>query len=343
MGEVGITPIPAPETDLDFGVAWHYGDPHREQRLLIVGEASVDLSHWGVVTVTGVDRLAWLHSLTTAFLDNLGPNVSRIALILSPHGHVEQELHVTDDGETTWLITPPNTSEALITYLNSMRFMLRVDVTDVSEEFAVVWEPVHELDPNVTTWLTPDEFAGIENAGDTYVDKYVAARPEPFLGRQVIVPREKLQDRLAQFPNRAGTWAYNAIRTAAAVPQLAHETDHKSLPHELGWIGSGVHLQKGCYRGQETVARVYNLGKPPRRLVLLHLDGSDSDLPVHGDEVTTTAGKVIGFIGTPARHYELGPIATAVIKRSTPIDETLHVMHNGNVITANQELVISAS
>jgi len=162
------------------------------------------------------------------------------------------------------------------------------------------------------------------------------------LGRQVIVPREKLQDRLAQFPNRAGTWAYNAIRTAAAVPQLAHETDHKSLPHELGWIGSGVHLQKGCYRGQETVARVYNLGKPPRRLVLLHLDGSDSDLPVHGDEVTTTAGKVIGFIGTPARHYELGPIATAVIKRSTPIDETLHVMHNGNVITANQELVISA-
>jgi len=141
--------------DLDFGVAWHYGDPHREQRLLIAGEASVDLSHWGVVTVTGVDRLSWLHSLTTAFLDNLGPNVSRIALILSPHGHVEQELHVTDDGETTWLITPPNTSEALITYLNSMRFMLRVDVTDVSEEFAVVWEPVHELDPNVTTWLTP--------------------------------------------------------------------------------------------------------------------------------------------------------------------------------------------
>lgn len=342
MGEVGITPIPAPESDLDFGVAWHYGDPHREQRLLIAGEASVDLSHWGVVTVTGVDRLSWLHSLTTAFLDSLESNVSRIALILSPHGHVEQELHVVDDGETTWLITPPNTATVLTNYLNSMRFMLRVEVTDVSEEFAVVWEPVHELDPDVTTWLTPDEFAGIENAGNTYVEKYVIARPEPFRGRQVIVPRAMLQERLEQFPNRAGTWAYNAIRTAAAVPQLAHETDHKSLPHELGWIGSGVHLQKGCYRGQETVARVYNLGKPPRRLVLLHLDGSDSDLPSHGDEVTTTAGKVVGFIATPARHYELGPIATAVIKRSTPIDETLHVMHNGNVITANQELVISA-
>jgi len=347
MDKIKITPIPAPETDLDFGVAWHYGDPHREQRLLVAGEASVDLSHWGVVTVTGVDRLSWLHSLTTAFLDNLEPHVSRIALILSPHGHVEQELHVVDDGETTWLITPPNTATALTTYLNSMRFMLRVDIADVSEEFAVVWEPVHSIDRdadhNVITWLTPDEFAGADNAGETYVDKYVVARPEPFLGRQVIVPRAMLAERLDLFPHRAGTWAYNAIRTAAAVPQLAHETDHKSLPHELGWIGSGVHLQKGCYRGQETVARVYNLGKPPRRLVLLHLDGSESELPAHGDEVATVAGKVIGFIGTAARHYELGPIATAVIKRSTPIDETLHVMHEGNVITANQEIVISAN
>jgi folate-binding protein YgfZ len=353
MGEVGITPIPAPESDLDFGVAWHYGDPHREQRLLVAGEASVDLSHWGVVTVTGVDRLSWLHSLTTAFLENLGPHVSRIALILSPHGHVEQELHVVDDGETTWLITPPNTATALTAYLNSMRFMLRVEVTDVSEEFAVVWEPVHALDPSVITWLTPNEFSGAGTAGggsagegyagEGYVDKYVAARPELFLGRQVIVPRLMLAERLDQFPHRAGTWAYNAIRAAAAVPQLARETDHKSLPHELGWIGSGVHLQKGCYRGQETVARVYNLGKPPRRLVLLHLDGSDSDLPSHGDEVTTAAGKVIGFIATPARHFELGPIATAVIKRSTPVDETLHVLHDGNVITANQELVVTNS
>ena len=341
MGEVGITPIPAPESDLDFGVAWHYGDPHREQRLLIAGEASVDLSHWGVVTVTGVDRLSWLHSLTTAFLENLEPYVSRIALILSPHGHVEQELHVVDDGETTWLITPPNTATARTAYLNSMRFMLRVEVADRSDEFAVVWEPVHAVDPSVITWLTPDEFSGAGIAGVGYVDKYVAARPELFLGRQVIVPRSMLAERLDQFPYRAGTWAYNAIRTAAAVPQLARETDHKSLPHELGWIGSGVHLQKGCYRGQETVARVYNLGKPPRRLVLLHLDGSDSDLPSHGDEVTTAAGKVIGFIATPARHYELGPIATAVIKRSTPVDETLHVVHDGNVITANQELVVS--
>jgi len=346
MSDKSVTPIPAPDSDLDFGVAWHYGDPHREQRLLLAGEASVDMSHWGVVTVTGVDRLSWLHSLTTAFLDNLEPTISRIALILSPHGHVEQELHVVDDGDTTWLITPPNTAPVLTDYLNSMRFMLRVEVTNVSDEFAVVWEPIREIDVSAVTWLTPDEFAGTTNTAniadtaEVFVDKYVQARPEIFMGRQVIVPRAMLGERLDQFPNRAGTWAYNAIRTAAAVPQLAHETDHKSLPHELGWIGSGVHLQKGCYRGQETIARVYNLGKPPRRLVLLHLDGSDSDLPAHGDEVTTAQGKVIGFIGTAARHFELGPIATAVIKRSTPTDETLHVLHEGNVITANQEVVV---
>lgn len=348
MGEVGITPIPAPESDLDFGVAWHYGDPHREQRILLSGEASVDLSHWGVVTVTGVDRLTWLHSLTTADLEGLEPRASRTALILSPHGHVEHELHVVDEGETTWLIVPPNTSAGLVDYLNSMRFMMRVEVSEVSKEYAVVWEPVRQVDESVPTWLTPAEFAGLDatnsgtHRGGT-ADKYIVARPEPFLGRQVIVPRDRLQKRLDQFPNRAGTWAFNAIRVAAGVPQWAHETDHKTLPHELGWIGSGVHLSKGCYRGQETVARVHNLGKPPRRLVLLHLDGSESDLPEHGDEVRTAAGKVVGSIGTAARHYELGPIATAVIKRSTPSDETLHVIHDGNVITANQELVVSAS
>ena len=93
----------------------------------------------------------------------------------------------------------------------------------------------------------------------------------------------------------------------------------------MGWIGRAVHLDKGCYRGQETVARVQNLGKPPRRLVLLHLSGDSDELPSAGTPVDFS-GRAVGFVGTALHHYELGPIALAVIKRSIPEDATLSVV-----------------
>ena len=81
-------------------------------------------------------------------------------------------------------------------------------------------------------------------------------------------------------------------------------------------------MNKGCYRGQETVAKVFNLGQPPRKLVRLHLDGSMVAMPEHGAKVYLE-DKEVGFMATVARHYELGPIALAVIKRNVPVDATL--------------------
>src|SRR6478735_4051768 len=126
---------------VDLGVAAHYGDPLREQRLLVEGLAVVDLSHRGVVTVTGPDRLSWLHSITTQDLTGLPPRESRETLVLSPKGHVEHSLHVVDDGETTWITTEPDDAAPLTAWLESMRFMLRVEVADVTAEWAVIGEP----------------------------------------------------------------------------------------------------------------------------------------------------------------------------------------------------------
>jgi folate-binding protein YgfZ len=116
---------------------------------------------------------------------------------------------------------------------------------------------------------------------------------------------------------------------------LLFETDHKSIPNELGFINKAVHMDKGCYRGQETVAKVFNLGQPPRKLVRLHLDGSMVAMPEHGAKVFLE-DKEVGFIGTLARHYELGPIALALIKRNVPNDAVLVI----NEVTANQENLI---
>ncbi|HUC59029.1 MAG TPA: glycine cleavage T C-terminal barrel domain-containing protein, partial [Streptosporangiaceae bacterium] len=105
---------------------------------------------------------------------------------------------------------------------------------------------------------------------------------------------------------------------------------------EAGWIESAVHLSKGCYRGQETVARVHNLGHPPRRLVMLQLDGSQDVLPPHGEAVLSE-GQQVGFVGSSARHYEFGPIALALVKRNVPVTATLETAG----ISAAQEVIVS--
>jgi folate-binding protein YgfZ len=119
-------------------------------------------------------------------------------------------------------------------------------------------------------------------------------------------------------------WAFEAMRVEARRPRLRLETDHRTIAHEVGWIGTAVHLDKGCYRGQETVARVQNLGRPPRRLVLLHLSGESDVLPAAGTPVEL-AGRTVGFLGTALHHFELGPVALAVIKRALPVDSDLDV------------------
>ena len=122
---------------------------------------------------------------------------------------------------------------------------------------------------------------------------------------------------------------------ARGVPRFGVDTDHRTIPNEVGWIGPAVHLDKGCYRGQETVARVHTLGRPPRRLTLLHLDGTMNVLPAQGADVLLD-GRAVGFVGSSARHHELGPIALALLKRSTPVDAPL--LADG--IAAAQEVLV---
>ena len=335
--------VPPPEGSPDAGVPWHYGDPHAEQRALVAGRGAVDLSHRGVVTVSGSDRLGWLHSLTTQQLEGLSAGASTTALILSPHGHVEHELHIVDDGSTTWITVEPAAAPVLVAYLDSMRFMLRVEVADVTDDWAVIWQPVREVDTDYVTWLVPIDVAGMgrtdagaDRGGDA--SKYVDHRPGSLVGREILVPRSDIVAALGDAP--AGTWALEALRVAAGAPRLGAETDHRSLPHEVGWIGPAVHLSKGCYRGQEAVARVHNLGSPPRRLALLHLDGAAEVLPSHGDPVLL-GEREVGWIGSAARHYELGPIATAVLKRTVPIDAALTVRVGDTDVAAAQEAIVT--
>lgn len=293
------------EEGIDKGAIWHFGEVAKEQRALAEGRAWADLSHRSVIAIHGPDRLMWLHSLTTQFLEDLQPGQWREALILDPQGHIEQQLFLVDDGETTYLHLDGEKVTSLIAYLESMKFMLRVEVKDVSSDFAILRAP---------------------------------GKSDDIGGPYALVPRAELQETEDAFNSsnlQVGMWAIEAERIAQGRARISLDTDHKTIPNEIGALNKAVHMKKGCYRGQETVAKVFNLGHPPRRLVLLHLDGSNVELPKHGDAVYLD-GKEVGTLGTVARHYELGPIALALVKRNTPPTSTLTVAG----IAASQEILV---
>ncbi|WP_435974844.1 CAF17-like 4Fe-4S cluster assembly/insertion protein YgfZ [Streptomyces sp. Qhu_M48] len=289
----------------DEGVAAHYGDLFREQRSLADGLGFVDLSHRGVVAVTGDDRLSWLHLLVTQHMTDLAPGQATEALVLSANGHIEHALYLVDDGETVWAHVEPGTREELVAYLESMKFFYRVEVADRTDDIAVVHLPAGSI---------------------AEIPEGAVVRETPY-GRDLFLPRADLESFAGSHGPAAGMLAYEALRVEGHRPRLGFETDHRTIPHEVGLIGSAVHLQKGCYRGQETVARVQNLGKPPRRLVFLHLDGSEVLLPPHGTPLRLAAdgeeGRQLGFVTSAVRHHELGPIALALVKRNVPVDAPL--------------------
>lgn len=303
-------------TGIDAGTAWHYGDPIGEQRAAETGAVLIDHSNRCILTVSGPDRLTWLHTLTSQFLSGLADGEVTQALVLSPQGHVEHHFTVTELDQVTYLDTEPGAGAALLGYLDGMRFWSKVELADVSPDLALltiagpkasaVVEQVLSVPTPGTGRATALATGGLLRHHDDAVD--------------LMVPRSELGRTAASLIDGgavpAGSWAAEALRIPTRRPRWGVDTDERTIPNEVEWLVTAVHLEKGCYRGQETVARVHNLGRPPRRLVMLNLDGSAGRLPETGDPVTTAEGRVIGRVGAVAQHHEDGPIALALIKRT---------------------------
>ncbi|POH68634.1 MULTISPECIES: YgfZ/GcvT domain-containing protein [Cryobacterium] len=347
---------------IDVGVAAHYGSPNTEQRKLLAGTAIVDLSHRGVLSIAGPDRLTWLNSMSSQELRGLTPGQSTETLLLDPAGHLEYAIALIDDGVESWLLVEAAELPGLQAWLDRMRFTLRVQVVDHTLAYATIGTmaadpaalPLGPASPNGVPVVWHDPWSEVAPGGW----QYAADTDHPGAAwhwTEVLIPRSALpalRDAIAAGTvQAAGLLALEALRIAAWRPRGALDADERTIPHELDWLRSAVHLNKGCYRGQETVAKVHNLGHPPRRLVLLHLDGSDSVLPAHGDEVqgdrfvanAAPERRTVGAITSSAIHYELGPIALAVIKRTVPGTVTLHVLSQGLSITASQEVIVPES
>jgi folate-binding protein YgfZ len=335
--------------DRDAGVAAHYGNPVVEQRELEAGRAIVDLSNRSVLSITGPDRLSWLNSITSQNLLGLSAGESSETLLLDASGRLEYAVRLIEDGETLWLLVEHDEAEGLLAWLQSMRFMLRVEPADRTAELATIGSlgspalPIAA--PNGVPLVWNDPWREVAPGGHQYA---IGEHPgSGWTWSETLIPRDALSSVVARVRTGefavAGLLAVEALRIAAWRPRFATEVDEKTIPHELDWLRTAVHLTKGCYRGQETVAKVHNLGHPPRRLVMLHLDGSEGVLPARGSVVKVDVGgerRDVGLVTSSALHHELGPIALAVVKRSTDPDATLLVETDELTVAAAQVVVV---
>lgn len=331
-----MSAVPAPDSGPDAGAVWHYGDPLGEQRAGETDAILVDRSHRAVLTLTGKDRQSWLHNISTQHVSELPDGAGTQNLSLDGQGRVEDHWLQTELGGVTYLDTEPWRGEPLLNYLTKMVFWS--DVSPAAADLAVLSLLGPRLaDRTVLDALgldaLPVEWQSVAVTGGGFLRR-MPGTPDGPVEVDLLVPRAEAaawQQRLSLRP--AGVWAYEAHRVAALRPRLGVDTDERTIPHEVRWIGGpgqgAVHLDKGCYRGQETVARVHNLGKPPRMLALLHLDGS-VDRPATGDPVAA-GGRTVGRLGTVVEHVDLGPVALALLKRGIPADTQLAVGSDGEV------------
>jgi len=297
----------------------HFGNPLAEQRKLADGEAIVLREDQSVIEVSGEEAKKWLHSLTSQNILNLAPGDSTESLLLTPTGHVEFQLKIIATETSCLIITSQLSSEALLQWLNKMVFRTKVSIT--SPEYLVVGV-FRDLELDAPCWV--DGFSA-EPKGSV---RYAAERAEfPY--------REYLLTSLPEI-DRAGLMAFEALRIAAGRPELS-DIDDRSLPHEFDWLASAVHLSKGCYRGQEAVAKIHNLGHPPRRLIVLHLE--QGDVLANPGEAIFYGDKEVGKVLAGALHYELGSIALALVSRVTPYLD-LSIAVGENRYQATQQVLV---
>lgn len=293
----------------------------------------------GVLKVSGTDRWTWLNSVSTQDFSNWETASSREALILDPTGHIELSFFAVDDGTNVWILTEE--PRGAVEFFQSMRFRSRVEIVDVSADFAVIgylktgdkdslaaqfWSEQARViwtDPwpgpvgNTTTFTTPGASHPADDPAAPHRELAVVSRPDlPDLEAKAATNALMKAD--------LGAW--EAVRISLWHPRLGCEGKPGTIPHELDWLRVAVSLQKGCYPGQETVAKLTNRGRPPRRLTFLDLDGSREELPAIGSPLTLESdGSEVGVLTSVAYHPTDGQIGLGLLKRQVNPAEILLV------------------
>ncbi|HIW95093.1 MAG TPA: folate-binding protein [Candidatus Corynebacterium gallistercoris] len=324
--------------------AWHYGDPLVEQRRVEQRPGLVDQWDRVAIEVSGEERLTWLNNLISQKVNAIAPGQTTYGLVLDVQGRVQFFFGISCLPEAVVLDVAATHADGLERYLSSMIFWSQVEVrrldwarlTVVGQSLLAAGSSSFVGDATAPPPL-PNNLA-VDLSSVPHVQMLRTHRLGSIPAVDVWVPRSEVVavwDALAESAAPIGRMAYDALRITGRVPAM-EDLDEKTIPHEVpfflgpeglaqgatqagveadGPTSAAVHLNKGCYRGQETVSRVHNLGKSPRVLVLVHLDGSANRLPELGSPVQA-GSRAIGRVGTSIHDADYGPVALALVKRS---------------------------
>lgn len=270
------------------------------------GLAYADLSGWRKVLVSGPDARTWLNDLLSADLSDLAEGATRRSLLLSPTGRIRADITVAVTGRFLALFQDPIQPAAVDGLLGPYVLSSDVDLEDVTEDLALLAVPAPGAPPATSAEVLRPSCLG------PGADLLVAADRRPEI-------RNTLSDLIEAGPDALEAW-----RIERGVARFGVDLGEDSLPQEAG-LDHAVAYRKGCFLGQEAMARVRNLGHPPFVVLAAGADG-----PVAVGEGVTADGQAVGTV-TSATPVDQGRTATIVRVRWAARAATLRTEAGGSL------------
>ncbi len=313
----------------------HYGDPDAEYAALKDGAAIFDFSHWTVLEVTGNERKPFLHGMVSNDVNRLVPGMGNYALFLTPKGKMLADFTVLDTEESLFLYGRESIRENLYGGLTKYLIMEDAEIHNKSEEYALFSVQgsgaeaiLKKIDDDVKT--APETYHSTMTSLQGHACRIVTNSHTGYTGYDILVPMDqaeviwKLLHESGGKP--AGQDTLECARIEAGIPIIGKELDDSIIPQEA-CLHHAVSFDKGCYIGQETVARLHFRGHVNKELTGFFLETEDEpedELPLHHE------GKEVGRITSSVKSKALNQVIALGY---------LRVKHKqpGNVITAKYD------
>jgi folate-binding protein YgfZ len=306
----------------------HYGNPEQEQEVALSGLVFSDLSHLGVIAVYGDDAQSFLQSQFSNDIRQITEHSSQLDAYSTPKGRMLGLMRVFKQGETWYLRLPEDTVEAVLQRLRM--YVMRADVTveDASDNFVRIGisgeQAVEELAaamPNVPAG--PDQ---VTHAGDITLLRVPGVRPRFEAYISSLETARQFWDSLNVRGAPVGESAWRLLEILAGLPNVFAATSELFVPQMANLqLVNGVSFRKGCYPGQEIVARMQYLGTLKRRMYLGRIETDEQPLP--GDSLFSSADseQAVGRIIDAQPHPDGGQSLLAVLQIKVAESGDIHL------------------
>jgi folate-binding protein YgfZ len=295
----------------------HYGEPEREYSALQDSVGLLDLGFRGRFCLTGADRIRLLHGQVTNDIQGLAVWEGCYAAFVSHKGRMQADAFIYALAEEILVDVEPGLTQGLLARMEHHIVADDVQCVDVSPYYGLlsVQGPRSAAVLDRLELKVPSRLLGVGHLADPGIgDLYVMRNPRTGgdgfdlfipVDAQAMVLDKALAAAKGEGGRMVGWHALELSRIEAGIPRFGADMDETNLPPETGIEGRAVSYSKGCYIGQEVIARIRTYGQVAKKLRGLRFSGGDGAMPVRGDKLVRD-GREVGTITSVARSPKLG-------------------------------------